>query len=398
MMLIGLEKNISRNLIFYSLPRLVLTAFFVFGFCPIVFGQSAPHPPSPVISGINFDWSTHDLQAPGSDNWPITWADDDHQYSAWGDGGGFGGTNSQGRVSLGMARVEGALQNYTGKNVWGGKSPENSAQFSGKSYGILSVDGILYMWVSPDPLPHLNETRIAWSTNHGATWTPTSWKFTFSDGLTIPTFLNFGKDYAGSRDSFVYSYYIKPQYGPGKASGGLVVNGFDVHKPGVVYLSRVPKGDILDQTKYEFFAGLNGNGDPTWSSTPAQKQPVFEDPNGVGWNLSVSYNEGLNRYLLSTEHTRTHKAHLGIFDAPEPWGPWTTVFYTNSFGNSSLAKKTFYWNFSNKWLSPDGKDFVMIFTGQKANDAWNLVEGSFEVSNSDTTPPDTPTGLTFTGE
>ena len=29
----------------------------------------------------------------GSDNWPITWADDGHQYTSWGDGCGFGGGN-----------------------------------------------------------------------------------------------------------------------------------------------------------------------------------------------------------------------------------------------------------------------------------------------------------------
>ena len=49
----------------------------------------APYPPSAVITGVTFDWSTHVRLAPGSDNWPITWADDDHQYTCWGDGGGF---------------------------------------------------------------------------------------------------------------------------------------------------------------------------------------------------------------------------------------------------------------------------------------------------------------------
>jgi hypothetical protein len=45
---------------------------------------------------------------------------------------------------------------------------------------------------------------------------------------------------------------------------------------------------------------------------------VFRDPLGVGWNVSVSYNAALNRYLLCTEHKRTHLAHFGLFDAPEP--------------------------------------------------------------------------------
>ena len=102
--------------------------------------------------------------------------------------------------------------------------------------------------------------------------------------------------------------------------------------------------------------------------------------------------------MLTTEHTKTLGGFMGLHDAPEPWGPWTTVYYTDDFGEGAVEKKTFYWNFSNKWLSSDGKDFVMVFTGRGENDSWNTVEGSFELSNPDTTPPDTPTGLNFTSD
>ena len=33
--------------------------------------------------------------APGSDIWPLTWAADGHQYTTFGDGGGFGGTDQR---------------------------------------------------------------------------------------------------------------------------------------------------------------------------------------------------------------------------------------------------------------------------------------------------------------
>ncbi len=108
-----------------------------------------PYPASEVITSVVFDSGSHDPRAPGSDNWPITWADDGNQYTAWGDGGGFGGTNSDGRVSLGVARVEGPGDDYHGHNVWGGKDGDVAATFGGKSYGILSVGGVLYMWVAP---------------------------------------------------------------------------------------------------------------------------------------------------------------------------------------------------------------------------------------------------------
>jgi hypothetical protein len=104
---------------------------------------------------------------------------------------------------------------------------------------------------------------------------------------------------------------------------------------------------------------------------------VFEDSNGVGWNVSVSFNPGLKHYLLSTEHSETHAGKFGLFDAPEPWGPWTTVAYDQAWGDGHIEVSTFYWNFTPKWLSPDGTRFTMIFTGKNTNDSWNTVAGSF---------------------
>ena len=164
-----------------------------------------------MISDIILDWSTHQRQAVGSDNWQLTWADDDHQYGAWGDGGGFGGTNSSGRVGLG--RIEGDRDNYRGFNVWGGKDPENPAQFAGKSWGTICVDGVLYSWVIPDepdtvgPRDHYRYIQLAWSTDHAAHWTRADggpprdasrrgapWRRWREDNLIIPTFLVYGKN------------------------------------------------------------------------------------------------------------------------------------------------------------------------------------------------------------
>jgi hypothetical protein len=152
---------------------------------------------------------------------------------------------------------------------------------------------------------------------------------------------------------------------------------------------------ITSKSSYEYFNGRDGNGHPVWSNDINAKQPVFEDPNGVGWNLAVSYNAGLERYILTTEHTNSRQGNLGIFDAPEPWGPWTTVAYMNrSDGThfahdfSSVPETTFSWNFSNKWLSEDGKAFTIVFTGTGDNDSWNSVRGRFEAAvRGSTIPP-----------
>jgi hypothetical protein len=336
-----------------------------------------PYPPSPVIARVEFDFDTHQRHAPGSDNWPLTWADDGHLYTAWGDGGGFGGTNSQSRVTLGVARVEGDATNYKGINVWGGAPPGRPAQFGGKSYGILSVGGVLYLWVAPQPNPHLAYCQIAVSRDHGASWRLIDWTFRFEDELTIPTFLNFGRDYAGARDGYVYSYYIKPAWGPAKATKRSDST-FDVHRPGAVFLSRVPKDRILEREAYEFFAGRDGQNAARWSADLGEKRSVFADAgNGVGWNLSVSYNAGLRRYILCTQHTAIAEGNLGIFDAPEPWGPWTTVAFESGWGTEEIGRTSWLWHFPTKWLSATGTEFTMVFTGKFANDSWNTVRGRF---------------------
>lgn len=337
--------------------------------------ETAPYPASAEIERVEFDWGTHRREAPGSDNWPTTWADDGNLYTAWGDGGGFGGDNKKGRVTLGVARIDGGPDNYAGNNLWGGHAPQSPAQFGGKSYGMLSVDGTLYMWVVPQPGPHLKECRIATSTDHGLTWTRADWAFRFQDGLSIPTFLNFGRDHAGARDDHVYSYHIEPTWGPRAPEGSRF--GFEVHRPGRVHLSRVPKDKITRREAHEFFAGFDVKGTPRWTPRVAEKQPVFTDVNGVGWNLSVSHNPGLRRYLLATEHGSTHAGKLGLFDAAEPWGPWTTVAYEKDWGAGHVEVSAFYWNFPTKWLSPDGNGFTLVFTGKNSNDSWNTVAGRF---------------------
>ncbi|MBE0534752.1 MAG: hypothetical protein IH624_03720, partial [Phycisphaerae bacterium] len=64
-------------------PYILRLALMVL-FSSAAHAQEAPYPPSPVIADMSLDWSTHQREALGSDNWQLTWADDDHQYGAWG--------------------------------------------------------------------------------------------------------------------------------------------------------------------------------------------------------------------------------------------------------------------------------------------------------------------------
>ncbi|OGJ89813.1 MAG: hypothetical protein A2268_07470 [Candidatus Raymondbacteria bacterium RifOxyA12_full_50_37] len=338
-----------------------------------------PYPQSTYITNITWDWTSHKREAPGSDNWVITWADNGHQYTSWGDGGGFGGTNSDGRVSLGIGRVEGTFDSYTGYNVWGGKNPETAALWDGKTYGLISISGILYCWVSPgsDNNGYVSQ-KLQWSSDHGRTWTRAGWQFVQSSGVIAPAILNFGQDNAGARDNYIYTYVIR-------LKDASVLK---VQKPGQIELFRAPKTSYTDSSTYEYFAGLSG-GSPVWSGNISSRVPVFEDANGVGWNLSVVYNAGLDRYILVTEHDASFSSRFGFFEAEEPWGPWKTIAYYDNLGSGSGITdndKGFYGNFSNKWTSADGRNAVFVYTGVSAADSWNAVRAVFTVQVSDATP------------
>ena len=351
----------------------------------ITHGQSAPYPQSTVITGWEIDWDSRIKVAVGSDNFPVTWADDDKQYTNWGDGCGFVencvrfGSNY---FSWGVASITGSVDNLVGQNLdWSNQHPP------GKSYGIVSIDGVLYQWYGAGSCDaFFNYTRLAMSTDHGRTWSTASWDLKRSDNIFNPGILNFGKDYAGARDTYVYHYFI--------AGGGRCT----ITIPGNVVLARVPKDKILVRNDYEFFSGTASV--PAWSAQPTDATPVFHDPAGVGWNVSVSYNPAVDRYLLMTDHGPASgfgTGRAGLFDAPEPWGPWTTVDYWDDWGGYNGA--FFYYNFSNKWTAEYGgiEDFVIISTGccNTANEwAMNIHKGRFILGTEiDTTAPASPENL-----
>jgi hypothetical protein len=274
---------------------------------------TAPYPPSKAITGIT--WAaeeTIDRKAKGSDNWPLTWADDDQQYTAYGDGRGFEPFVPK-KLGLGFARIEGYPPSFQGVNIQSPSGEElGDGVASKKASGILCVDGALYLWTR-----NAGNAQLAWSKDHGKTWQWAGWKFTTSFGC--PMFLNFGKNYADARDEFVYVYSHDSDsaYVPADR----------------MVLARAPKQSITERGAYEFFRGLDERGRPLWSKEIAQRAAVFTHE-GRCYRSGITYNSGLKRYLWvqilpGTQGKRADtrfEGGLAIYDAPEPWGPWTTVY------------------------------------------------------------------------
>jgi len=60
-----------------------------------------------------------------------------------------------------------------------------------------------------------------------------------------------------------------------------------------------------------------------------------------------------------------HAGGWGLFDAPEPWGPWTTVLH-----RQWDTADTHGYRLPARWISRDGLTMTLVFSGSKPNDAF----------------------------
>jgi CubicO group peptidase (beta-lactamase class C family) len=304
----------------------------------------APYPPSEVISEIRWAPSTSVIRlAPGGDNWPSTGGDDGQLYTAYGDGNGFAPFTEK-KLSLGFARIAGRPPALTPANL---RSPTGELQGDGRSgrkaSGLLMVDGILYVLVR-----NAGNAQLAWSEDRGATWQWSDWRFSTSFGC--PAFVNFGANYAGARDDYVY--ILSPDASTAYDRADRLV------------LARAPKQRLLDPAAYEYFVRRDARGEAVWTRDIAQRGGIFENP-GACYRSHITYDAGLKRYLLTTigrgADTR-YAGGFGIYDAPEPWGPWTTAFYTDTWDIGPGESN----HFPAQWLDADGRGGWLLFSGDDA--------------------------------
>src|SRR6185295_4387331 len=179
---------------------------------------------------------------------------------------------------------------------------EGEGMHGQKASGLLMVDGVLYLLVR-----NAGNAQLAWSKDRGQTWSWADWKFTTSFGC--PTFLNFGKNYAGARDEFVYIYSL---------------DGQTAYEPADQWvLARVAKNRLTEQAAYEYFQKLDG-ASPVWTKNIDQRGGVFRNPASC-YRSGITYNAGLKRYLWcqilpASQHPQgpRFQGGFGIYDAREP--------------------------------------------------------------------------------
>jgi hypothetical protein len=326
------------------------------------------YPPSPIIKGVVWAPTNNVVrQAVDGDNWPVTWASNDALYTTWGDGTGFVPKVSQ-KLSCGFARICGSPPDFLGKNIRSSAEQIGEGRHGMKSWGILGVGETLYLWFG-----HADKaggaSRLAWSEDHAQTWTFADWQFS---EFGLPGFVNFGRGYKGARDGFVYSY---------SHDGPLADTPADSF-----ILLRAPINQLRKREAWEFFAGLDELGKPRWTHDTAGRSAVFSNRDSC-LRSAMSYNAGLHRYLWWQQipqppgypdrgDTR-FDGGFAIYDAPEPWGPWTTAYFTTKWDTGPGE----HGDFPAKWTSPDGRSAWLVFSG---DDAFSVRSATFVLNDSGT--------------
>jgi hypothetical protein len=322
------------------------------------------------------------LHKADGDSWPTTWAADGNLYGGAGDNQGS---------PMNFWRIEG----HPAEREWGPtpylflvdnlpldpqiycRKENVHPKWGIKPASLLGARGRLYAAVelmnfgdNPDfNRQHNIQAWIITSDDYGRSWNRNATPQDFFTGrLAAPHFLQFGQDYAGRRDDFVYAYFSAAEDGNSYWENG-----------DFLLLGRVGMDRILDREAWEFCAGIDGGGVPTWSPDESAARPVFCYFHMTGEN-HVSYDRGIKRYLMGNYgftdlegNPRPYhqgspfwdpllqRSQLTLFEAPEPWGPWSIFHRDDDWGQHGGYNPSF----PTKWMSEDGRTLWMVYSGSE---------------------------------
>ena len=144
---------------------------------------------------------------------------------------------------------------------------------------------------------------------------------------------------------------------------------------------------VQSSADYEYFSGSAFA--PAWKLGRSGSKAIFVDLAGTR-HPTITYIPDLDRYLLTVAHSTVENsaAHkMGIFEAPNPWGPWRTVSYVDNF--LGMTGGIFYYmNFPLKWQADNGATLWATFSCYSRHssepcgvyhDRFNLMKATLDV-------------------
>ncbi|MEX0720751.1 MAG: DUF4185 domain-containing protein [Balneolaceae bacterium] len=171
----------------------------------------------------------------------------------------------------------------------------------------LMVDDEMYIYHTTDHNPPVTMGRSVVATTDN----PDDAQFTYLYDFSSRNFINVSIVQVESSD-----WELLPEEENGK---GLVILGSGSYRESDVYLAYQPQAEIRNRKSIQYFAGVDENDEPLWSSGEDDSVPLFEHP-CVG-ELSVSYNEFIDRWILL--YNCSNPRGITMRTAENPWGPWT---------------------------------------------------------------------------
>jgi hypothetical protein len=322
-----------------------------------------PYPRSEIVTGIEFHPDTLERCAPGSDIWACTCDANGTIYATWGDGGGFDGTDSNGRASIGVARITGTPPDWKGENLWGGLTPASGQPPTLGKGTLICVTGRLYLCVSEQNA--WDRCRLWRSSDQGMSWVDCGWLFPHSHRVfAFPGLVQYSGDPNSKAEGHVY---------------GFSDNDPCRVKDDRLYLFRVRQDQIETLDAYEYFCGTVDA--PQWSRNIEDRTPVFHDPAGIGWGTTCVYHPTTGRYLLCVT-VHDDLGDWGLYESTHLWGPWRTVAHGDdlpqwTYSPAEKNRPAYLHSFPAPWINRDGRTLWCVFD---RGDHFNLAQCTLRIS------------------
>ncbi len=215
------------------------------------------------------------------------------------------------------------------------------------------MDETLYLWFGH--ADHQGgQARLAWSTDHARTWTFADW--TFAE-FGLLGFVNYGRNYDGARGEYVYCYSHDGPWADTPADRFVLL--------------RAPRSQLRLRSAWEFFETRDEAGAPIWTAEITRRGTAFHNPDAC-LRSAITCNLPLQRYLWwqqipnpaghADRGDTRFAGGFAVYDAPTPWGPWTTAWFTPRWDVGPGE----HGDFPAKWISADGLTMFLVFSGEDA--------------------------------